>query len=32
MTTTYDWAIEAALQAQLEEQAAPTKADGVPWQ
>ena len=24
-------AIEAALQAQLDEQAAPTKADGVPW-
>ena len=24
-------AIEAALQVQLDEQAAPTKADGVPW-
>jgi len=28
MTTTYTW---AALQAQLDEQAAPTKAAGVPW-
>ena len=31
MTTTYTWAIEAALQGQLDEQAAPTKAAGVPW-
>jgi len=31
MTTTYTWAIEAAFQTQLDEQAAPTKAAGVPW-